>query len=94
MAIPGEHVTASGQVVTGNQPTLMGWVARETGGLAALDATIHAGTDNTGPIIGIITAAIDGATEPVWFGPQGVRAPGGIHLDVVGGTIDAVIYHS
>lgn len=76
----------------GGPATLMGWSLREPSGVDAT-ATIHSGTDASGPIVGVVALALDGATDPpAWFGPQGIRCPGGIFFDVTSGTVEGAIY--
>ena len=53
---------------------------------------IHSGTDNTGPLIASAVPA-NGKHEIFWFGPSGIKCPGGIYVDVTAGTPEGSIYY-
>ena len=53
---------------------------------------IHAGTDNTGPLIASAVPA-NGKHEIFWFGPGGIKCDGGIYVDVTSGTPEGSIFY-
>lgn len=80
--------------VAGSVAKLYGWSVREAAGSPAVATVIvHAGTDASGPAIGEIELAANGASTE-WFGPQGVQMRDGIFVEVVAGTVEGVVFHS
>jgi len=90
---PAEVVELSGsdqQAVTGSC-VLLGLDVNDDGS-ATVHVHIHAGTDNTGPLIASAVPA-NGKHEIFWFGPGGIKCEGGIYVDVVSGTPDGSIFY-
>jgi hypothetical protein len=79
-------------VATGSGgPHLRGWSMRSTDGVALAVINIRKGTLVTGAII----ATIASGHETIWLGEDGVRADGGLYVEVVSGTIAAgALYYS
>ena len=53
---------------------------------------VHNGTDNTGTLVASADPA-NGGHDELWFGPGGIKCPGGIFLDVVSGTPSGSIFY-
>lgn len=53
---------------------------------------VHAGTDNTGPLVASADPSA-GGHDSLWFGPGGIKCPGGIYVDVVSGTPSGTIFY-
>lgn len=66
-------------------PHLRGWSLRSNDGTTVVVANLRKGTTASGDII----ATINSATQTVWLGEEGVRADGGLYLEVVSGTVGA-----
>ena len=73
---------------------VVGWVARETAGSAAVATfRIMNGADvacGVG-IVGIELSANQSAGD--WYGPEGLDVANGLTIDIIAGTVDVYLYH-
>lgn len=88
----GLAVVASRVVVGSTACELHGWALRETTGAAKADVRLHDGKDQTTELLATIDVPSGGSNIALPQG-QGVRVyTGTIFLEVVGGSVEGVVY--
>jgi len=77
-------LTGSDQQVATGGAWYCGYTVRETAGAAAI-VRVYDGTSASGRFLGQVTLAANGECEIVH--PRGVRAAGGVFVDIVSGAV-------
>lgn len=93
MAESVAHTLATGTgdvTIASAETTLMGWSIRESAGTPAVAAVNI--EDGAGNVIAAIELAANGSSTE-WFGPDGVRARGGLAVDRQSGETEGAVYY-
>lgn len=84
-------VRAASVLVSGYGCDLHGWAIAESTGAAVAKVRIRDGRDVGGAVVAPITLVASGSSA-VWFGENGVACESGVFLEVVAGSVEAVLY--
>lgn len=85
-------VSATGQLHTGDC-VATGWQIGESAVVAAVaEVKIYAGTGTSGQLLAHVHVAADGSAAGDFGGPDGVYCSGGVHVELVSGTADVIVY--
>lgn len=72
---------------------LIGWSAAESTGSAAAKFRLHDGSSSSDPALTATINLAAGASSEPWFGDQTIEVTSGkIYVDVISGSVEAVIY--
>ena len=82
-------LTGSNQTIT-EQTVFLGITASDAGA-GGIKLHVYHGTADTDPHIAAISANT-GASDSMWFGPNGIACPNGIYIKVYSGTAEGSIF--
>ena len=90
----GANAKVGPEVATTSYSHYHGFSIRETGGSHPITVTLHGTGKATGPVLEEIVVTA-GKSDRQWYGPQGIRAQGGVYVAVSGtGTGQGAIFLS